>query len=172
MSAQETLLSGAIADLKWWLPLLSRETRPTAGSCVPHPPDVKTDYRIQAVGAAAERSQLRCTVKPSPLASQRSFRNCERALAARLGATPKTGGQTANGWSVPCCRRQQQQTHSSHGRRFAVLHTVTAGSADRAVSNRPRTLLTTYSPREISCTHFAANLSRPRLTNSLQQNIP
>ena len=32
------------------------------------------------MGEAAERMQLRCTVRPSPLASQRSASNCERAL--------------------------------------------------------------------------------------------
>ena len=44
------------------------------------------------MGAAAERVQLHCAVRPSPLASQRSSSNCERALAARLRATPGTGG--------------------------------------------------------------------------------
>ena len=48
--------------------------------------------RVQAMGAAAERMQLRCTVRLSPLASQRGSSNCERALTARLGATPGTGG--------------------------------------------------------------------------------
>ena len=44
------------------------------------------------MGAASERMQLRCPMKPSPLASQRCSNKCEQALAARLGATPGTGG--------------------------------------------------------------------------------
>ena len=43
------------------------------------------------MGAADERMQLRCAVRPSPLALQRGSSNCERALAARLGATWHSG---------------------------------------------------------------------------------
>jgi len=54
------------------------------------------------MGASALRMQLRCAVRPSPLASQRGFSNCEQALARSftwdwgikpgLGGTPRTGG--------------------------------------------------------------------------------
>ena len=89
------------------------------------------------MGAAAERMQLRCTVGPSPLASQRRSSSCEGALAARLGGPLHLGpgvqtgpvGHNANGWSVPCCRRPQQQAHSSQTRRFEALRTPSAGSA-------------------------------------------
>ena len=44
------------------------------------------------MGAAAKRMQLRCAVKSNPMASPKSASICEWALAARLRATPGTGG--------------------------------------------------------------------------------
>jgi len=79
------------------------------------------------MGAAAERMQLRCAVRPSPLASQKSSSNCERALAARLGATPGTGGSN-RAWGAQ--RERVERT---------LLSTTTAASSleSRAAIRNP-----------------------------------